>query len=427
MLPRTYPGIVCVRAAIVLALLTLPMLGVAQAQAHHHQSQPAGSWHLMHDGVVFLTYNHQGGPRGAERDFPDGGEFGSQNWWMGMAERPLLAGDLRLSLMMSLEPATLGRDGYRQIFQAGETLNDNPMIDRQHPHEFLMQAAAVWSREIGGYRVSAAGAPVGEPALGPVAFMHRASAAENPTAPLTHHTFDSTHITMGVLTGALERGPWQIEGSVFHAREPDEQRWDLMDPGPLDSWAVRGWFRPNDTLTVQISHGFLTDPEPLDPGNIRRTSASASWTRVRERGLSAATIAYGRRNHPGADYNAVLAEGTHDTGTYALYGRVEALQVETDLLRFGTHGFTGGRKDAHVPDGVGGVDVMSVATVGLVRTVTRKWGIDMAVGADVTFHGVPEVLRPTHGDRPVSYHLFLRVRPPTITRMYDMVMTRPLH
>ena len=35
---------------------------------------------------------------------------------------------------------------------------------------------------------------MGEPALGPVPFMHRASAAENPTAPIAHHIFDSTHI-----------------------------------------------------------------------------------------------------------------------------------------------------------------------------------------------------------------------------------------
>lgn len=78
------------------------------------------------------------------------------------------------------------------------------------------------------YAVTLGGAPVGEPALGPVAFMHRRSAAENPTAPLGHHTFDSTHIAMGVLTAALDSGPWMVETSVFHGREPDE---NLVDPG----------------------------------------------------------------------------------------------------------------------------------------------------------------------------------------------------
>jgi hypothetical protein len=416
------------RVAIPLILLTIAAVkAFAQPPVHQHEPAPSSAWHLMQDGVVFLTFNHQGGPRGAQRDFPENGEFGSQNWWMGVAQRPFASGDLRLNLMVSLEPATLGNDGYRQIFQAGETLNDLPLIDRQHPHEFLMQAAVVWSKPFGRYRISAAGAPVGEPALGPVAFMHRASASENPSAPLTHHTFDSTHITMGVLTGSLERGPWQVEGSIFHAREPDEQRWDLMDPGPLDSWSVRGWYQPNDTLTLQVSHGFLTDPEVLDPGDIRRTSASASWTVIRERGLSAATLAYGRRNHPGADFNAFLAEGTHAVGNYAMYARLETLQLETDLLRFGTHTFFGPAANAHVPDGVGGVDVLTAASVGLVRTVARKWGFDAAVGADLTFHGVPEILKPTHGNRPISVHIFFRLRPPAMMRMFDMTMTRMQH
>ena len=153
----------------------------------------------MQDGVAWLTYNNQGGPRGGE-------DFGSQNWWMGMLSRPAAGGTLQFNLMLSLDPLTLGNDGYREIFQVGETLNGVPLIDRQHPHDFLMQASVGWKHAIGrGFSLTLAGAPVGDPALGPVAFMHRASAAENPTAPLAHHTFDSTHIAMGVLTAAVDR------------------------------------------------------------------------------------------------------------------------------------------------------------------------------------------------------------------------------
>ena len=106
--------------------------------------------------------------------------------------------------MLSLDPATLGEDGYRELFQVGETLDARPLIDRQHPHDFLMQAAVVWRVPLPrAYRLTLAGAPVGEPALGPIAFMHRASAVENPTAPLGHHTLDSTHISMGVVTAGV--------------------------------------------------------------------------------------------------------------------------------------------------------------------------------------------------------------------------------
>lgn len=378
----------------------------------------------MQDGVVFFNFNDQGSPRGGE-------ELAVQNWWMGMAERPAGGGRLRFSLMLSLEPATLGEDGYREIFQVGETLDGMPLIDRQHPHDFLMQAAVVWRTPLGrGYSLTLAGAPVGEPALGPVAFMHRSSAFENPTAPLSHHTVDSTHISMGVLTAGLDRGPWQVEGSLFHGGEPDEQRWDLMDPGVLDSWSVRGWYRPTSAWTLQASHGFLKTPEAHEPGDVRRTSASASWMRRRSRGWTAATAIYGRNNKLGGDFNAFLAEATHTFGANSVYGRFESLQVETDVLRFGDHTFVGSSKilaHQHVPESGEGRDLLNTLTLGATRTLAKPRGWDLGVGADVTFYGVPTALRPYYGDSPVSFHVFVSVRPPapmgSLTRMMDMTMT----
>lgn len=377
-----------------------------------------GSWHVMQDGVVFLTYNRQGGSRGGE-------EFVSQNWWMGMAERRFAGGQLGFNLMLSLEPWSAGRDGYREIFQSGEALDNVAVIDRQHPHDFLMQAAVVWRRPIArGYTVTLAGAPVGEPALGPVAFMHRASAIDNPTAPLAHHTLDSTHITMGVVTAGIERGPWQVESSLFHGREPDDDRWDVMDPGALDSWSIRGWYRPSPAWTFQVSHGLLNEPEALEAGDIRRTTASASWNRQRASGRDAATIAYGRNNNEGADFSSLLAESTHTVGRSTIYSRFEIVQVESDLLRFGVHAFLGGKK-AHVPDDSGRVDVVRALTLGGSRTIATWSDWEVAAGADLTAYGVPAVLKPTHGDHPLSFHVFVRVRPPSARgRMVDATMTR---
>src|SRR5436190_5203482 len=159
-------------------------------------------WQFMQDGIVFAEFNHQGGPRG-------GTEFVVPNWWMGMATRNTSRGRLTLTGMFSLDPATVGKDGYREIFQAGEALDGRPLIDRQHPHDLFMQLAAIWRLPVGSSTgLTLAGAPVGEPALGPVAFMHRASAADNPTAPLGHHTFDSTHVSFGVIIAAVDHGPF---------------------------------------------------------------------------------------------------------------------------------------------------------------------------------------------------------------------------
>ena len=191
---------------ITLALLALPLGAGAQTMSEHQHGMPTEpSWQFMQDGVIFLNLNHQGGSRG-------GTELAPQNWWMGMAQRPAAGGALRFNLMLSLDPATLGSDGYRELFQVGETLDHRPLVDRQHPHDLVMQAAVVWRVPLSrGYTLTLAGAPVGEPALGPIAFMHRSSAFENPTAPLGHHTLDSTHIAMGVLTAGLDRGAWEVE------------------------------------------------------------------------------------------------------------------------------------------------------------------------------------------------------------------------
>jgi len=410
---------------LVLALFTFDSSAWAQdAGQHVHPADtaPASSWHLMQDGVAFFTFNDQGGPRG-------GTEFGTQNWWMGMAQRPFAGGLLQFNLMLSLEPATLGSDGYREIFQVGETLNSQPLIDRQHPHEFLMQAAAVWRRPLShGYALTLAAAPVGEPALGPVAFMHRSSAFENPTAPLGHHTFDSSHIAMGVVTAGVDRGPVQVEGSIFRGREPDEQRWDLVDFGALDSWSVRGWYRPSAAWTFQLSHGFLNEPEALEEGDVRRTTASATWVRNGSDSKTATTAAYGRNDKLDADYNAFLLESTHTFGSNVAYGRYEAVQVESGVLRFGSHVFRGETKafHQHVSDSSGEIALVQALTLGGVRTFARPFGWDVGAGADVTFYNVPAILQPTHGEHPTSFHVFLRVRPPApMGRMVDMIMTRP--
>jgi hypothetical protein len=384
---------------------------------HEHGASSSG-WQLMQDGVVFLMFNRQGGPRGDT-------EWKAPNWWMGMGRHRAGSGTFSFTLMLSLDPATVGAEGYSEIFQVGETFRGDPLIDRQHPHDFLMQASASWRVPLrGGYTLTLAGAPVGEPALGPVAFMHRLSSWDNPVAPLGHHTFDSTHIAMGVLTGAIERGPVQVESSLFNGREPDEQRWDLMDPGALDSWSVRGWYRPSASWAAQVSHGYLTNPEASEEGDVRRTTATLSWTPRRDRGWRGVTAGWGLNNKLGGAYNALLFEGSYGLGAGTLYGRAEHTQVETDVLRFGVHTALGGRKAAHVvlP---GGIDFVSALTIGATRTLAHPSGWELTLGGDATAYHVPSVLKPTHGNHPVSAHIYLSIRPPSMHRMTETTMIRP--
>jgi hypothetical protein len=379
-----------------------------EQHAHHDMASMEGSWLFMQDGVAFAIFNHQGGPRG-------GDEFRVPNWWMGMASKKAGRSQLTFTAMLSLDPATVGKQGYREIFQVGEAIDGKPLIDRQHPHDLFMQLAAVWRWALSDRTgLTLAGGPVGEPALGPVAFMHRASASEIPFAPLGHHTFDSTHIAFGVITAAIDRGPFVVEGSVFNGREPDEDRWDF-DFGPFDSVSARVWYKPTPAWEFQVSTGHLTDPEELEPGPIQRTTASASWLGQSGARLTAVSFGYGVNDTDHGVRHAFFAEGTRRVGAFAAFGRVEVLQLESAALLGGSVETSGSNRP------------LGAFTAGAVYDVFKHRGFEGAFGADVTFYAVPEVLRATHGTHPVSFQIFFRLRSPAPGgRMWDMRMSQPM-
>jgi hypothetical protein len=136
---------------------------------------------------------------------------------MGMAEHPLGRGTFGIRTMLSLEPATIGKSGYPELLQTGETADGKtPLIDRQHPHDLFMELAASYSLQLGeaGSAFAYFGYP-GEPALGPPTFMHRFSGMDIPEAPITHHWLDSTHITFGVATLGYVWRQFKVDGSIF--------------------------------------------------------------------------------------------------------------------------------------------------------------------------------------------------------------------
>ena len=108
----------------------------------------------------------------------------------GWRSGPLAKGTLTVNLMLSLDPATARRPGLQPHHAGRRNVSKaTPLIDHQHPHDFLMQAVGGVAASVRhGFALTFAGAPIGEPALGPIAFMHRSSAAENPMSPLGHHT-----------------------------------------------------------------------------------------------------------------------------------------------------------------------------------------------------------------------------------------------
>jgi hypothetical protein len=365
---------------------------VSPGQPHTHAAPAAAGWEWGADSRLFFGFNDQ------ERKFTDFAVWESQNWVKGAGRRSWSGTRLELSAMLSFEPFTIEDIGSPQVFQTGETYQNAPLIDYQHPHDLIMR--------LGGDVYGTAGANtafigawiVGEPPLGPPPFMHRPSAAETPTAPLSHHNMDSTHITHGVIRGGLARGGWSVEAGVFQGREPDEDRLDL-DLGALDSFAVRGsWTRGR--WSAQVSGAQLTLPERTSPYDTSRITASVSYFSGDDARSLAWMAAFGQNREFHGDFEAYLIEGTWRTSRKnAFYTRLE--YVQKDILDAGFHPI--GTPHVHRPSPIGAF------TGGYVRELLSGRFGSIGLGGDVTGHTVADNLKESYGS-PVSFHVFLRYR-----------------
>ncbi len=371
----------------------------------------AGDWLLMFHYDAKIGVNHQGGPRGATA-------FESSNWFMPMAYRRVGAGTLQLRAMFSAEPFTFPRSGSPLLFQTGETYKGRPLIDRQHPHDLFMELSAQYTLALGERATwyAYAGYP-GEPALGPVAFMHRASASENPSAPLAHHLEDSTHISFGVVTTGFTYRRLKLEGSLFNGREPDENRYDF-DSHSWNSRSARLSFAPTRNWAMQVSYGFLRSPEAQEPAaDIRRATASVQYVRPFRRGDWASSFVWGR-NHvsePGAtrNLNGYTFESTINfLDKNYLYTRLELVDRD-ELLRASDRALLGIAND-HPVFRVGAY------TFGYVRDVFDNQDWSVGLGGDLTSYSKPDALDAIYGSRPVSFKLFLRIRPGRTQADHDM-------
>jgi hypothetical protein len=365
----------------------------------HKQS---GDWLLMFHYNAVVGVNSQGGPRGVTK-------FESANWFMPMGYHKLGKGTVQLRGMFSFEPFTFPRGGSPLLFQTGETYKGQPLIDRQHPHDLFMELSAQYTLPLGerGTWFAYLGYP-GEPALGPVAFMHRASASENPAATLAHHLQDSTHISFGVFTTGFTYRWLKLEGSVFNGREPDENRYNF-DAHRWNSRSVRLSVMPNPNWTMQVSYGFLRSPESSEPDtDIRRATASVQYNRPLNRGNWASAFIWGR-NHtssPGETHNLngyTFESTVNFLDRNYLYTRLELVD-KNELLRAADRMLLG-IVDDHPSFRIGAY------TFGGARDLLVNKKLTVAIGSDLTFYSKPVVLDRLYGDNPVSWKLFLRVRP----------------
>ena len=370
--------------------VAMALMNIASGTAQNPQSAPMpmimksfGKWDTMYMGTAFVVDTQQAGPRGGDKLY-------STNWFMGTAQRSFGMHDtFQVETMISLEPATITDRRYPLLFQTGETAYGIPLVDAQHPHDFIMSLGFHYMHQVSeGLMWDLYFAPVGDPALGPVAFPHRASAAELPEATLSHHWQDSTHIANEVVTAGLTYRKVRVEASGFYGAEPNENRWNI-DSGPIDSWSARLWYFPTPNWAAQVSVGRIAKPEETEPGDQVRSTASVSYSR---NGWSTSFI-WGR-NHDTAsqhDLNSWLVESVLPVRKKNfLTGRIEV--VDKDELT------------------VPGIYRIGGYTLGYTRDL-GVWGhVETGIGANFTAYSLADSLRPVYGDRPLGANLYMRFR-----------------
>ena len=385
---------------------------------HHHVMTGNSAWTWSTDATVIAGWNYQ------DRKFADFWAYESQNWAMVSGERSLASGTLTLNGMFSLEPWTIGRlvyahgldgpvrvyafdsagqqqpiGGSPQAFQTGESYLGAPIINYQHPHDLFMGLGATYHFRAGPLAYSVGADVVGAPALGPAPYMHRESGRDNPSTPLTHHYLDSTHISYGVLTGGVQKGPLLVEASAFRGEEPDENRLNI-EPPKLDSWSARATWR-RGPWDAQFSGGHLHVPEWFEPTDVTRLTASIGFNGVVAGRRLAAIAAWGQNRELTFALDGYLLEwDLHLSAANSIYGRGESVLKE--IFGLGVH-------PAGLLNHPRNFSQINALTVGYIRELPLL-GPSIGVGADLTLYDTSRDLLEFYGS-PHSYHVFLRWRP----------------
>lgn len=361
----------------------------------------SGNWMYMLHGNLFVRYTSQDF---TNKGIRGGDKFDAPNWFMFMGQRKIGERSLfHFSTMLSFDPVTEGGSGYPLLFQSGESYKGAPLVDRQHPHDLFSELSVSYA-----YAFSKKSdiflylAYPGEPALGPVAFMHRPAALYNPDAPLSHHWTDATHITFGVATLGIRFGKFKLEGSSFTGREPDEYRYGFDKP-LFDSWSSRLSLNPTQNWALQVSHGFIKSPENLHPGeDIHRTTASAIYSLpLPGNSWFNATALWGLnkgKKHEGE--NALLLEAAWSHKRLSIHSRYEFVEKSVEELNLNETIFG---HDAVFP--------VHALTAGFNYDLLQLGKLKLAGGSQFTIYTADNRLHDIYGKSPMSYEVYLRFYP----------------
>jgi hypothetical protein len=357
-------------------------------------------WQVMIHGNVFGDFIRESGSRG-------NWQLGSVNWLMARAVHALAGGTLGVHTMVSAEFLTLTRAGYPQLLQVAQPYRGGTLTDRMHPHELIGEAAVTYEHDvIRGLGASLYLAAAGEPALGPVTYLHRPSAANDPIAPLSHHAQDETHERFGVATIGLFTRHARFEASAFNGNHPDDVHTNLELSGDrFNSFSTRITLNPASQWSVSASAAFIAASSSSADhahGALHRYVLAIMNVRPRRAGIWASSVVWGVNSPIGTGrvLPGILVETNFDLNNRsALFGRLEySVRTAEELNLVGS-----------ISEQLG----VGATAVGYTRRVTRWRATSAWLGGRATAYFLPDQLRAFYGGRVLTgFAAYVQLRPP---------------
>lgn len=368
-------------------------------------ARSAGAGALLFSGRfnIFGVFSALQGPRGVD-------QFAAPNMFMVDVGRAITTRQfLNLNLMGTAELWTYPQRGYPQLLQIGEERSGGqPFVDAQHPHTSpIMGLTLSDTVSLDSSRtLKLFFAPRGETTDGPIAYMHRDSARDNPDAPLGHHVGqDVGHISSTVLGAQLDLGHIILEASAFNGTEPNPTVVDLP-LGPINSEALRVTYAISAGHRVMGSVANVEQTDPQYPGTSSATRLSAALydhLALGDLGPLDHTLIVGSiTRHPTySSLTSFLDEAVLQRGSFDLWGRIEVLQRLASELQIPTSPMPGSDVKHWI----------SAMTLGYTHWSAPRRNLQFGLGTSLTMDVVPGDWAGAYGTRtPITARLIIQLR-----------------
>jgi hypothetical protein len=333
----------------------------------------AQDWRSFFDAAAFGSFVSETGPKKPQS------RLFSTNWMTIGTERQIGRGTILGRARFTLEPLTIPKEGYPQLFQYISPESGGPLTDHMRAHDLVEEVAVGFDWKPFQLYL----APVGEPPLGAEPFAQRASSLDFAEAPFAYDVQESFHRATRVAAAAVTSRFADLEYGVFHESVSVGKHTNIADDS-IDSWSARLTLAPESRLSAQISTGRLGDAKrKVTSGSISYRGSvwatSGIWTKLDGR-------------------TAYAFETAMRYWRSTLMARAESIDRPAGLFSSPDQ-----KRTTHF-------------TVGYIFDVLQRRKHRAGVGINIDYHNNTKALERIYGHKPQSIYTYVRWRTEGITR-----------